>query len=288
MTTRATRYVAADGTAYDLSGLSPALMWGLALAGWSLDVDDDTGAAATEPSSYRCVAAFADLAAYDDFAARTYDEATANEDGTLYVDGWGLSCKVGAGEVVAAHGGMLAVRLTFHAQDPTWRRSQTHHLVPAADDGAVTREGLDLPTDAPFDLAGTSVARAAATFPVTGPFAVRATFFGPCTDPYVQVTVARGDGTSVSNRYGVRGSCLADERIVIDPLGVRTVGGSVYRVGAYGGRTNLFGSRLSGTEGSGTYVFQRLGAGQATVTWPQGYAVDVETIEERGVLPWST
>lgn len=107
----------------------------------------------------------------------------------------------------------------------------------------------------------------------------RITFFGPCASPYVVIA---------GNVYGVSGaSAAAGEMIVIDPLGQRVPSGSVYRVGKYGERTNLYHKRRRGVSGSGSYPFERIPHGASYVSWPQSIGVDVEVIEERGTPPWS-
>ena len=98
---------------------------------------------------------------------------------------------------------------------------------------------------------------------------------------------SRSGARSTSNRFGVNASAETGERIVIDPLGRHTVGSSVYKVGAFGERTNLFDSRVRGTEGSGSYVFATMPAGSLSVAWPQEFGVTLDTIEERGSLPWN-
>ena len=282
------RYVARDGTAFDLSDMTEPssageLAWDSSMYGWGWTVDDKTGAASVASLSFDVTAyVWADKA--DEFARKVYDDA-ADGGGTLIVDGWSLNCIVKSGKGIKTQGGRVSLALSVIATDPTWRRITKHSLV--AESGTDTSTtGLDYPTDYEFDYAGTSRGSSMQQFRADVPCSVRVTFFGPCQNPYVQVTSASGKTTS-SNYYGVDASADAGERIVIDPMGRRSVGSSVYKVGAYGERTNLFDSRRRGVEGSGSYVFATMPAGDLMVSWPQGYAVDVETIEERGSLPWS-
>lgn len=283
-------YATSSGRRFDLASLRSTggvgALWGNDLMSWEFDTDDTTGAATRGSAEFDVVARFRTRDDANEFAMATYGDAAEDRDGTLYVDGWQLTCKVKSGtpEQIASREGALC-KLTLFSVDPTWRRITKHSLV--AESGTDTSTtGLDYPTDYAFDYAGTSRGSSMQSFRADVPCSVRVTFFGPCQNPYVQVTSASGKNTS-SNYYGVDASADAGERIVIDPMGRRSVGSSVYKVGAYGERTNLFDSRRRGVEGSGSYVFATMPAGDLMVSWPQGYAVDVETIEERGSLPWS-
>lgn len=282
------RYVARDGTAFDLSDMTEPssageLAWNSSMHGWGWTVDDKTGAASVASLSFDVTAyIWADKA--DEFARKVYDDA-ADGGGELIVGGWSLNCIVKSGKGIKTQGGRVSLALSVIATDPTWRRITKHTLV--AESGTDTSTtGLDYPTNYEFDYSGTSRGSSMQSFHADVPCSVRVTFFGPCQNPYVQVTSTSGK-TTTSNYYGVDASADAGECIVVDPMGRRSVGSSVYKVGAYGERTNLFDSRRRGVEGSGSYVFATMPAGDLMVSWPQGYAVDVETIEERGSLPWS-
>lgn len=283
-------YTTGDGTSFDLTSLKygsgSGAMWGSDLMTWEFDIDDTTGTTKRGSAEFDVTARFKTKAEANDFARATYADALAGKYGTLSVDGWQLSCNVKSGTPgqITDAGGALC-KLTLFSIDPTWRRITRHTLV--AESGTDTSTtGLDYPTDYQFDYAGTSRGSSMQQFRADVPCSVRVTFYGPCTNPYVQVTSTAGRSTT-SNYYGVDASADAGERIVIDPMGRRSVGSSVYKVGAYGERTNLFDSRRRGVEGSGSYIFATMPAGDLMVSWPQGYAVDVETIEERGSLPWS-
>lgn len=282
---RKVSYATKNGTTWDMSALRPALMRSLALMSWEWDMDE-TGAAARKDADYKASVVFADQASYNAFLEGTYEDAEASLEGTLTVDGWSLSCAVKGGDAKRLGAGLIETELTFHSASPMWRKITTHRLAAASGD-ATTTTGLDIPTDYPFDLAGTSVASGLAGMMVDTPFLTRLTFFGVCQNPYATVTSRAADGTSQSNRFGVSSSAGLGERIVIDPLGMRTVGASVYKVGAYGERSNLFDARTRGVEGSGSYVFQKLPPGYVSVSWPQSEAVTLDVIEERGSLPWT-
>lgn len=279
-------YTARDGTAYDLSGATGAdalLSWDPSLSAWDYDVASSTGALSLKPAE--CAAQIlVPRGSLDGLVERLYQDAGAGG-GTLSVDGWERVVSARTGSYDKLPGGDALVSLTLRSQDPLWRRITTRVLMPGSAETSAL-DGLDYPTDYPFDYAGASAVSSVGRIEHGATCIVRATFFGPCEDPYVRVT-SRGDEDAVTNLYGVGASAEAGERIVIDPLGRSVIGGSVYKVGAYGERTNLYGSRRRGTEGSGSYVFERLPPGAIEASWPQGYGVTLDLIEERGSLPWT-
>lgn len=281
---RDVRYISAVGDTFYLT--TPDITgWSNELLGWSWDADSTSGTVTRKARTYKLDVISHSADKLTAFSRAVEQDALNGAQGSMYVDGWVLRCNVTVADTLMDNGRVILVTLTLYATDPTWRRITKHSLV--AESGTDTSTtGLDYPTDYEFDYAGTSRGSSMQQFRADVPCSVRVTFFGPCQNPYVQVTSASGKNTS-SNYYGVDSSADAGERIVIDPMGRRSVGSSVYKVGAYGERTNLFDSRRRGVEGSGSYVFATMPAGDLMVSWPQGYAVDVETIEERGSLPWS-
>lgn len=206
------------------------------------------------------------------------DVASYKDRGAAYLDsdGWRQSALVVHVNPSKVTPFGVVLTLTVLLLDGVWRRVTAVHFKPGSADGESTT-GLDFPTDFQFDYAGTSRSSQVSSVSSGGCLA-RLTFFGPCSNPYCRIG---------RNVYRVNASADAGERIVIDPTRRRTLGGSVYRVGLFGERTNLYGSRGRGAQGSGSYVFEQLPAGRLDVSWPQSYGVDVELIEERGVLPWS-
>ena len=281
---RDVRYISSDGEVFYLTTQDMA-GWSNELLGWSWDADSTSGAVKRKARSYKLDVISHSADKLTRFSRAVEQDALNNVQGSMYVDGWALKCNVTVAEPSLDNGAVILVTLTLYATDPTWRRITKHPLV--AESGTDTSTmGLDYPTDYEFDYSGTSRGSSMQSFHADVPCSVRVTFFGPCQNPYVQVT-STSEKTTTSNYYGVDASADAGERIVVDPMGRRSVGSSVYKVGAYGERTNLFDSRRRGVEGSGSYVFATMPAGDLMVSWPQGYAVDVETIEERGSLPWS-
>lgn len=276
-------FTTASGRSYDLSSLdSSGVLWDNALMSWEMDYEDD-GTPVRQAASFDATALFPSVAAANDFMADSYADTEAGDEGSLNVDGWTLTCSLGAGAPQVEPGGRCRCAVTFHARTPLWRRTTSHELIPG--DSAATT-GLDLPTDLPYDLAGTGLASGTVRFRSASRFLVRCVFWGPCSNPRVDVASTTRDGRVTRNRYGVTASAERGQRLVIDPQGRYTIGGSVYLVDSHGTRTNMFDRRLRGVEGSGSYVFQALPAGSVSASWPQGYGVTLELVEERGSLPW--
>lgn len=278
-------YTARDGTSYDLSGAKGAdalLSWDSSVAAWEYDADSSTGALSRKAAECS-VRLLVPRASLDGLMERLYQDAEAGG-GTLSADGWSRRASARAGSYDKLPGGDALVALTLMSREPLWRRVTTHELLPGS---ATATEGLDLPCDLAYDLAGTASSGGLASLSSASYFLARCIFWGPCEDPWVQLSVRTTDGTTATNRYGVRASAEVGERIVIDPTATHELGGSVYRVDSRGARANLFSSRVRGVEGSGSYVFQKLPSGAVSATWPQGYGVTLDVIEERGSLPWT-
>lgn len=266
------------GRAFDLQGTS--YLSSQELRGWELSVNSTTGSVTRAGRSMRADVCFFSKAEADDFLRLTAQEAQDGLDGTLEIDGWRLTCMVTAGTASAYMPRHHVYSVTFYATDPVWRRTTTYHMLPST--GTTTEDSLDYPTDYPHDYGGMIGTYGSRTIMSEGVCSIGVTFFGPCANPYCRVA-----SSSLTNTYGVDSSADSGERIVIDPLGKKVVGGSVYLVSSYGELTNLFDKRRSGVEGSGSYVFQRLPGGEMRVSWPQSYGIDVSVIEERTALPWT-
>lgn len=203
----------------------------------------------------------------------------AGTPGTLTSRGWSQRALVPAASVASRRGCEVHLDVTVALLDGWWCRPTLHRLSPATG-GSQGTASVDLPLDLPFDLGGTTGASKVVTAGM--PALLRLVFYGPCSSPYVVVSAP-----GFSNRYGVSASCGEGERIVIDPTRTAEVGESVYRVGSYGQRTNLFAQRMGEVRGSGTYPFERLRPGVYTVAWNGSTGVDVELVELSGGLPWS-
>lgn len=282
-------YTTSGGRTYDLSGPPRSrllLAWSSAISRWELSAQSDGDAGLVSRPLEFDVSVYAPRDEMGEFLEACSRDARG-DGGTLSADGWVRRCKARSCSYDRAPSGWAAVSMTMRSTDQLWRRTRSYDLMTGNVGSGTVTTGLDLPTDYPFDLAGTSTAMTFRDLEAGSSFLVRSTFFGPCVSPYVFVTSRGADGAVVTNRYGVDASADVGERIVIDPLGTDRLGASVYKVGAYGERSNLFDRRLRGVDGSGTYVFQRMPVGSVSAAWPQSYGVTLDIIEERGSLPWS-
>lgn len=272
-------YTTSTGRVFDLQGVS--FVDSADLRGWEWGVGSDTHTISRKTRTYKANVTFFDADVANAFLMATASDAESNLYGTLDIDGWQLSCTVTAGTASAYMPRHHIYQVTFYAPEPVWRKYTEHVFMP--DSGAPKGEELDYPIDFEFDFDSPNTASGERTFTSPGGCSVRVTFFGPCISPYCRIIAQ--DGTT--NIYGVDYTAAGGERIVIDPTGRRTVGGSVYLVGNMGEKTNLYDVRRRGASGSGSYVFERMPAGELKVSWPQSYGINVEAIEERAVLPWT-
>lgn len=204
-------------------------------------------------------------------------DSLSGEVGTLEDEnGWVARCISNGLSIKRYVGDAFTLQIPLLFPDGCWRRSVVKHL--RANTGTVHQSsGKDYPHDYGFDYQADS---RSTTVEVSGAYGalLGITFFGACSNPYVSIA---------GNRYGVNADVDAYGRIVVDPLGRKKIGGSVFSVDRYGNKTNLYANRLRGYEGSGTYIFQRLKPGEHVVSWPQSISVDLEIIEERGTPSWN-
>lgn len=273
-------YTTATNQTYNLQDFGRQSLYSTDVRGWSLDVDKTTGAATLSEQTYKATAVFLSRAAYDDFSEQVFEDTKAGLFGRLQVNDWQLVCQPTDWKVSSHYDTQhYTVELTLRAPDPVWRRFRTYSL--SLPDGLVG-DSLDYPHDYPFDLDGAAAGISGRTINLEYPALFRITFFGPCQNPFV--TLSETGGRQRVNRFEVNAVASTGERIVIDPLGKRQAGNSIYRVGVYGDKTNLFDFAF---RAEGRNAFASLGAGELYAQFNQTYDIDIETIEERGSLPWS-
>lgn len=174
--------------------------------------------------------------------------------------------------------GSVSADLTFVLLDGVWRRETLFHL-PKGSGSDVENETLDYPHDYSYDFGTPSASGTYIDVPGLAPCDLRIRIYGYAVSPYVriggnvyQVSVVVHDGAILTIDSTRKSSMMGD---------------SVTLRGKYGDVQDVFSKRLRGAEGSGTYIFERLGHGTQQVTWPQSFDVDIVAIERRGGLPWS-
>jgi len=205
-------------------------------------------------------------------------DTAADVDGTMTVNGYSLRCRaVTSSADEWWHADYLVEEsVTFLAADPYWRRETVYHFLPESADQQETT-GLDLPTDLPFDLAGTSPASSFENTAVT-PSAFRMTVFGPASSPGVWIG---------PNLHEVDVEVPSGSRLVIDSTRKAERGRSVYIVDRFGTVTDCFAQRTAGPQGSGSYIFERIPTGHVAVAWPQVFGFDLAVVDERTEPPWT-
>ena len=162
--------------------------------------------------------------------------------------------------------------LTVVLLDGTWNK--WHSELFEQDTGSVSSEYLDLPTDAPFDLA-ISTTPLSLTNLATIESPVKITIYGYAINPYVII----GD-----NRYEVDVIIPEGSRLEIDGT---TYPKTITMISSTGDRINCFGDGVRGTgTGSGEYVFEPLQPGYQSVIRSSSFLFEVEWLEQIGTPPW--
>lgn len=260
------------------------------LKGWQINVDGSTGVTSVTPRSFSATVAFTSTSVRDivnDFTAKVEVDALNGNFGTLDVDGWQLKCIVTSVKCETVNNNVAVYELELYSRYPKWQRTTRYIFASNSAQNSVTT-GIDYPYDMPFDFAGTARSSEIVGAKAALSMIPRITFFGNCINPYCRITTTLSSGETFSNQYGVMASAGFGERIIIDPTQKGVTGNSIYKVGQFGERTNLFNNRIRGSVGSGTYIFEPVRAGRRIdISWPQSFDMDIEFIEERGVIPWS-
>lgn len=156
--------------------------------------------------------------------------------------------------------------------NPVWILESRKSFNPS--DGGDTSRGLNYPYNFPFNFkAGVSIRQI--TNPLSWPCAVRIVIYGEAHNPYIYI----GD-----NRYEVDVDVPDGGTLTIDGLDKSQI---VLR-DQYGNATNVFDRRISGAQGSGTYVFEPIPSGVNAVTWDGSFPFDVVLCGERSWAPCTT
>ena len=200
-------------------------------------------------------------------------EMSLGEPGTLVIDGqWRQKCYVTKTSTSAASrmvGSPSTQSWTVVLLDGVWTR-----LMPIEHFNPVTAQdtGLDLPNNLPLDLAAGGYTRYVQNDSLA-PEDWIMTIFGPVTSPHITIG---------SNIIELTGSIPAGAYVVIDSR-TRTI----TLTNSDGTSQNVFdwGVRSTGV-GSGNYVFERIPAGQQTVSWPSSFSFDLQLVESRTDPTW--
>lgn len=155
--------------------------------------------------------------------------------------------------------------------DPVWVLERKRSFSTARDDDAAG--GLNYPHNYPFNFySGVTVD--SIDNDLSWPCAVKIVIYGAASNPYVYI----GD-----NRYEVDVEVPEGGLLIIDGLDKS----QIELRDRYGNSQNVFNRRVSGTQGSGTYVFEPIPSGVNPVTWDGSFDFDVILCGERSWPPCS-
>lgn len=168
--------------------------------------------------------------------------------------------------------GYLRDDATVQPTDGAWVRGESRSYAPKLDD-PTQGEYLDLPYDLPYDLSfpANSTEIYVDALADDAPFLL--SIYGPAVNP--SVTIA---GTA----YGAAATLADGDRLEIDSRAK-----TVTLVTSAGDRIDMFDKRPRGSQGSGSYAFERIPRGSSSIDWDGSFGFDLITYDERSTPPWS-
>ena len=273
-------YETSGGETFDLSGVSSGIT-GAELRGWEL-----TRSGRAYARQQRSCTATISFVGYGEEAHESAmrmlelcdRDAREGTPGRLHVGEWYITCYITAGGNAVWDHGHLSYDVTLVADDTSWCREVTRSFLPSSG-SQISNEQLDYSHDYPHDYGARQSVGTKVEVPGIEPCDFRITVYGYALAPYVRVN---------SNVYQVNVTVPEGGLLVIDSTRKSSMAGdAIVLSDMYGNSQNAFDKRLRGSEGSGSYVFQRIEPGLASVTWPQGFGFDLTLIERRGRLPWT-
>lgn len=155
---------------------------------------------------------------------------------------------------------------------PMWVLESSKSFNPS--DGGATSRGLNYPYNFPFNF-NSGITSRQITNPLSWPCAVKIVIYGEAHNPYVYI----GD-----NRYEIDVDVPEGGLLVIDALDKS----KIELRDQYGNVENVFNKRISGTPGSGTYIFEPIPSGVNPITWDGSFSFDVILCGERSFIPCTT
>lgn len=166
----------------------------------------------------------------------------------------------------------IEVECTVLLPDPVWvlERKRSFNTERESEEG----RGLNYPHNYPFNFySGVSIDTI--DNDLSWPCPVKIIIYGAASNPYIYI----GD-----NRYEVDVEVPEGGLLIIDGLDKS----KIELRDRYGNSENVFAKRISGTQGSGTYIFEPIKSGVNPVTWDGSFAFDVILCGERSWPPCST
>lgn len=198
-------------------------------------------------------------------------DVAAREPGRLYVGDWYMRCWIVGCQPTDywMDDRFAELKLTLLAEQRGWVRETLRQYVPET--GSEPSSGVDFPLDFPLEFmrgrSTKSIYNAGAS-----PQDLLLRVYGPASDPAVSVG---------GNVYGVNVDVAAGHRLEVDTM-ARTV-----RLFAPDGTwTDAYGYRVPGASGSGSYVFEQVPPGEASVSWGNDFSFDLVVYDVRMACPW--
>lgn len=161
----------------------------------------------------------------------------------------------------------LATKVLF--PNPVWILESKRSFNPSTQDKSM--RGLNYPHNFPFNFCSGVLSRRLVN-PLSWPCPVKIIVYGAAKNPYIYI----GD-----NRYEVDVDVAEGGLLIIDGLDKS----KIELRDQYGNTSNVFNRRISGTQGSGTYIYEPIPRGESIVTWDGSFAFDVILCGERSLLP---
>lgn len=158
--------------------------------------------------------------------------------------------------------------VTMVAPVPLWCRETVHEFPAIA---APSDVWLDFEYDLPIDTMRSGIGRSMAVASI-GPARWKWVVYGPAVDPYVIIG---------GNRHEVDVTVPAGSRLELD-----TRSRTIMVISRSGGRESVFGNRLRGGAGSGTYAFEPLPRGLIGISADDALSFDIVVYDERMEPAW--
>lgn len=198
-------------------------------------------------------------------------DVDAGEPGWLYVGDWYVRCWIVGGEPTDywMDDRFAELDLTVLVERQGWVRETTTHYVPET--GSESASGTDFPLDFPLEFVRGRAAKSIYNGG-TSPQDLLLRVYGPASDPAISIG---------GNVHRVNVEVPAGHRLEVD-----TMARTVRLVAPDGTWTDAYGYREPGAEGSGTYVFERVAPGPASLSWGNDFSFDLVLYEVRMACPW--
>jgi hypothetical protein len=273
-------YMDSNGNVFDLATHAVRLLASNDLSGWKWSTDTINNTT----TFYRAPTDIGSLQVefYGDYMidnaeyliALCDNDTASGAIGTLTIGDWSLNCNVSAGDFKDSDQGYISYTLTIHADSPVWHRTTAYRF---AVQTSVGTSGLNFPHDFPHDLSAPVIGNLTVVNPSLCPSDFLLIIYGPATNPAITIS-----GTT----YQVNVTVPSGSILFIDSANKGIKSASIFMRTRDGSIVNEFSTRVRGSLGSGSYIFQPIPVGDMTVSWSGTFGFDLELYEGRGKRPW--